>query len=77
MAEVVAHIVAAVVQTAGVGVATTALGTTPPEAVVTHKAERVIAVADATVKGNTSAQLNYSGYLVPLDQSRIFKGMSF
>ncbi len=33
--------------------------------------------ADATVKGNTSAQLNYSGYLVPLDQSRIFKGMSF
>ncbi|NIA10073.1 MAG: DUF4251 domain-containing protein [Nitrospiraceae bacterium] len=33
--------------------------------------------ADASIKGNTSAQLNYSGYLVPLDQSRIFKGMSF
>jgi len=32
---------------------------------------------DATIKGTSSAQLNYSGYLVPLDKSRVYKGVSF
>ncbi len=33
--------------------------------------------AEASLRGNTSNQLNFSGTLVPLDQSMIFKGMSF
>ena len=33
--------------------------------------------ADATVRGNYSGQLTYSGKLVPLSQSKIFKGHSF
>lgn len=32
--------------------------------------------ADATVRGNVSGQLTYSGNLVPLSQSRIYKGHS-
>jgi hypothetical protein len=30
--------------------------------------------ADATVRGNVSGQLTYSGQLVPLSQSRVYKG---
>ena len=32
--------------------------------------------ADATVRGNVSGQLTYSGQLVPLSQSRVYKGTS-
>jgi hypothetical protein len=32
--------------------------------------------ADATVRGNVSGQLTYSGNLVPLAQSRVYKGTS-
>jgi hypothetical protein len=32
--------------------------------------------ADATVRGNVSGQLTYSGQLVPLSQSRVYKGQS-
>lgn len=32
--------------------------------------------ADATVRGNVSGQLTYSGQLVPLSQSRVYKGHS-
>jgi hypothetical protein len=32
--------------------------------------------ADATVRGNVSGQLNYSGKLVPLAKSRVYKGTS-
>jgi hypothetical protein len=31
---------------------------------------------DATISGNTSGRLNYYGKLVPLQKSRVFKGMS-
>lgn len=33
--------------------------------------------ADATVRGNTAGELNYSGYLVPLSLSRVYKGTSY
>ena len=32
--------------------------------------------ADATIRGNWSGNLNYHGYLVPLEASRIYKGQS-
>jgi hypothetical protein len=33
--------------------------------------------ADATVRGNSAGVLNYSGRLVPIDKSRVYKGSSF
>jgi hypothetical protein len=32
---------------------------------------------DATLSGNTRGRLNYHGVMVPIEQSRVFKGMSF
>ena len=33
--------------------------------------------ADATVRGNTAGELNYSGYLVPISLSKVYKGTSY